>query len=308
MARLQTIGWRRTALGSALVALASFALGTAARAQTAFPLFADGPYHEIESKYIFGFTDGSDIGAEGEKAIEFETTVGIGRRGGRYAAIEQEVEFEHVVTQNFAYELSAHGVKTNIRNVEGLDDANRMAFGGLSAKFRYLLLGRGPESPVGLTISAEPEWARVEADTGMNVQLWGTKFKIAADTELIANRLYLGANLIYAPEVVREPLMSGWEKASSFGATAALAWRATSAITIGAEVENYSAFDGLFLNHLAGNAWYVGPTLQIQFTKKVKLAAAVSRQVAGHAIGDPRRLDLTNFEKYHVNTKFEIEF
>ena len=29
-------------------------------------------FHEAESKYMFGFTDGSDIGNEGEKAFEYE--------------------------------------------------------------------------------------------------------------------------------------------------------------------------------------------------------------------------------------------
>jgi len=54
------------------------------------------PYHELETKYSFGFTDGADIGAEGEKAIEFETTTASGLRGGTYATLEQEVEnFSH---------------------------------------------------------------------------------------------------------------------------------------------------------------------------------------------------------------------
>ena len=38
------------------------------------------------------------------------------------------------------------------------------------------------------------------------------------------------------------------------------------------------------------------------------LAAAFSAQVAGHAVGDPRALDLTDFERYRGNLKFEIEF
>src|SRR3984957_8719591 len=46
------------------------------------------PYHELETKYFFGFTEGADIGAEGEKSIEFETTTASGLRGGRYAALE----------------------------------------------------------------------------------------------------------------------------------------------------------------------------------------------------------------------------
>ncbi len=40
-------------------------------------------FQDIESKYIFRFTQGSDIGNEGEKAIEFETNGSFQKRGGR---------------------------------------------------------------------------------------------------------------------------------------------------------------------------------------------------------------------------------
>ena len=109
------------------------------------------PYHELETKYIFGFTEGADIGAEGEKSIEFETTTASGLRGGTYAALEQEVEFEGVPTQNFGYELSAHGLAVSSNDVPGMPDAHGTNFSGLSAEFRYLIIGRGPGSPVGLT-------------------------------------------------------------------------------------------------------------------------------------------------------------
>ena len=59
---------------------------------------------------MFGFTEGADIGAEGEKAIEFETTTSFGMRGGTFGAIEQEIEFESVPSQFFGYDLSAHGL------------------------------------------------------------------------------------------------------------------------------------------------------------------------------------------------------
>ena len=84
----------------------------------------DAVFHEAESKYMFGFVDGADIGNEGEKAIEFETTGAFKKRGGRYSAVEQELEFEHVPTQYFAYELSAHAMAHSISGVEGLDDIN----------------------------------------------------------------------------------------------------------------------------------------------------------------------------------------
>src|SRR6185437_1214350 len=158
-------------------------------------------FHEAESKYMFGFIDGSDIGNEGEKAIEYEATGSFQKRGGRYSAIEHELAFEHVLSQNFAYELSAHGLTHSISGVEGLEDRNSTQFSGASAKLRYLILGRGPGSPVGLTVSAEPEWSRIDGTDGTRVQAYSSTFKLVADTELIANRLYAALNLIYEPEV-----------------------------------------------------------------------------------------------------------
>ena len=143
-----------------------FAMCAAAQAQSAADVF-----HEAESKYMFGFIDGADIGNEGEKAFEFEETGSFQKRTGQYAAIEHELEFEHVATQNFAYELCvARAVRTSISGVEDLDDRNSTQFSGASAKLRYLILGRGPGSPIGLTVSAEPEWARVDDIDGTQTQ------------------------------------------------------------------------------------------------------------------------------------------
>jgi hypothetical protein len=163
-------------------------------------------FHEIETKYIFGFTDGADIGNQGEKAIEFETTGSFKKRGGKYSALEQELEYEGVPSQFFSYELSAHGMFHSINNVEGLDNLNSTAFSGLSAKLRYLLIERGPSSPIGVTISAEPEWSRIDGTDGTKTRDYATEFRLAADTELVPNRLYAALNLIYAPEIGRSQL------------------------------------------------------------------------------------------------------
>jgi len=130
------------------------------------PAAAIDPFHELGTKYIFGFTEGSDIEAEGEKAIEFETTAAFGMRGGSFSAIEQEIEFENTPTQFLQYELSAHGLLQSVNNVDGLDNFHNFNFSGLSAEFRFLLLGLGPDSPIGLTFVVEPEWARVDGVSG----------------------------------------------------------------------------------------------------------------------------------------------
>ncbi len=280
--------------------------GSPAAATAAEPTI--DPYHELETKYIFGFTKGSDVGAEGEKAAEFETTAAFQKRHGTYRMVEQEIEFEGVPTQNFTYELSAHGTYHSIKGVDDLDNLNRSQFSGLSADLRYLIIGRGPGSPIGLTFGMNPEWSRIDGTSGQHSRAFGDAITVIADTELIANRLYGAINASYQPEVDKAPGQRGWSRASTFGLTGALAYRIAPRVTLGGEVEYYRTFDGLAFNSFAGHAVYVGPTMHIQFTGKTMLSLAFSTQVYGHAAGESHSLDLTNFERYHANAKLEFEF
>jgi hypothetical protein len=288
---------------SAVAALFLLATVFGARAQSTADVF-----HEAESKYLFGFVDGSDIGNEGEKAVEYEATGSFGKRGGHYAATEHEWAFEHVLTQNFSYEVSAHGLSHSISGVENLDDRNSTQFSGASAKLRYLIIGRGPGSPVGLTISAEPEWSRIDGTDGTQTRAYAAAFKLVADTELIGNRLYAAINLIYEPEVAKPSGADVWERASSLGVALGLAYRVTPTLALGVGAEYDRAYDGLAFQTLTGEALFLGPTVQINITRKILLAAAFSAQVAGRAVDDPRTLDLTNFSRYRANLKLEFEF
>jgi hypothetical protein len=266
-------------------------------------------FHELETKYIFGFTTGADIGVPGEQSIEFETTAAFQKRGGRYSAVEQEIEFEGVPTDYFAYELSAHGTYHSISGMSGgLDDLNRIGFSGLSADLSFALLHRGPESPIGLTVTAEQEWERIDGDSGQFTRDVSSTFTLIADTELIANRLYGAVNVSYAPEVGKATGDVDWQHSSTLGVTGALAYRIAPKITVGGELEYYRVYDGLLFDTFAGNALYAGPTLHVQFDSKTMLAAAFSTQVAGQAAGERNSLDLTNFERYQANLKFEKEF
>jgi hypothetical protein len=266
------------------------------------------PYHELETKYLFGFTSGADIGAQGEKSIEFETTAAAQMRHGTYRMIEQEVEFEGVPTQNFAYELSAHGTYNSIRGVDGLDDINRSQFSGLSADLRYLIIGRGPGCPIGLTFAMEPEWSRIDGTSGLRSKGFANALTLIADTELIPNRLYAAVNVSYEPEVDKAPGQKGWERESSVGITGGLAYRVAPKVTLGGEVQYYRDYDGVFLNGFGGHALFVGPTMHIQFTGKTMLSLAFSTQVYGRATGEDHNLDLTNFQRYIANAKLEFEF
>ena len=87
-----------------------------------------------------------------------------------------------------------------------------------------------------------------------------------------------------------------------------MAYRIAPKVTLGGELQYYRTFDGLGMQTFAGNALYIGPTLHIQFSGKMMLAAAFSTQTSGHAAGEGRSLDLTNFQRNLANLKFEIEF
>ena len=186
-----------------LVAVAALICPLPARAEDAPSLAQAAPqassdaFHELETKYLFGFTEGSDIEAEGEKAIEFETTGAFGMRGGSFTGIEQEIEFENTPTQFFEYELSAHGLLQSINNVDGLDNFHNFNFSGLSAELRFLLLGRGPESPIGLTFVVEPEWARVDDVSGAPTSGFQHRIRARRRYRAHSQPLYAAANLFY---------------------------------------------------------------------------------------------------------------
>ncbi len=89
---------RRAALAIALCAALALREPSRRRAPepASQPAATPDPYHELETKYLFGFTTGADIGEEGEKSVEFETTAAFQKRHGSYRMIEQEFEFEGV--------------------------------------------------------------------------------------------------------------------------------------------------------------------------------------------------------------------
>ena len=291
-------------LAPALLATGLLAAPLAARAQE----IKTDRFYELETKYIFGFTNGTDIGAEGEKEFESETTGAFQKRGGRYHAIEQEFEFECVPTQFLSHEFSAHFLSQQMSNVQGLDNLSQTGFSGLSWKPKWLIIGRGPGNPFGLSLSVQPEWENLDGASGAHTSTFSVETRLAADTELIPNMLYAAVNLFYAPEVGRAASDPGWSRASTYGASGAVAYRVAPKVTLGGEAEYDLAYGGFGFNAFDGAALFVGPTLHIQFSPKIFLAAAWSVEVSGHASGDAGRLDLTNFERQRANLKIGFEF
>lgn len=269
----------------------------------------DAKFYEIETKYIFGFTEGSGIGLEGEKEVTTETVARFGKRDGRYSASETKVEFETTPNQYVQLEMGAFVATHNISGVTGLDDRNQAALSGAFGELRYLLLDRGPSSPLAVTLSVEPEWHRINETGGADVVNYGLETKVNADLELLKNRAYLGFNLLYEPEATRTDTGS-WDKESKFGISAALAYRVTPRAVLGAEVWYLRHYEGSWFNTFTGDAVLVGPTLYIRLARKIFMTAAWNVQVAGRELTEngTLNLNLTEFTRQRAKLKFAYEF
>jgi len=264
-------------------------------------------FHEIETKYIFGFTVGSGIGLEGEKEFSPETVINFGKRDGRYAVSETKLEYEFTPNQYIQIELGPIASYYGISNVTGLDDMNTVKLNGFFTELRYLLVDRGTNQPLAITLSAEPEWHAFDETSGARVVNYALETKINADLELVPNRLYLGANLLYEPETTRADL-GVWEKESTIGQSLAIAYRVRPDATIGAEAWYLRHYDGLFFNTFTGDAVFLGPTLYVQLARKAFMTAAWNTQVAGREVGVSDRLDLADFSRHRAKLKFAVEF
>lgn len=292
--------WRCRA--AALLGASSIVFGAAAaRAQD------DTAFHELETKYIFGnFTVGSSTGIEGEKSLESENLISLGKRGGRYTASQSVIEFEYTPNQYMQLEFGPIVSAYDIHGVPGLDDRSSVGIGGFEAEFRSALVDRGA-LPLAVTLAIEPEFHNIDETSGARVTNYGLETKLEADAELIKNRLYLGFNLLYEPETTRNDL-GGWDDESTIGGSVALAWQIIPDVAIGVDLWYLRHYDGLLFRTFTGDAVYLGPTFFWKINRKVLLSAAWETQIAGHEVGIPGPFDLTDFSQTRARLLFEYEF
>jgi hypothetical protein len=267
---------------------------------------------EIETKYIFGFTEGSGVGLEGEKEFSLDTEARLGKGGGsRYWASETKAEFEFTPNQYVQFEFGPFMSAHSIKDVTNLDNRNAVALGGVFGEMRYMLLDRTSQNPLAVTLSVEPEWRRIDETSGTRVQNFELETKVNADLELIKNRLYLGANLLYEPEATKDPdhTGAGWAMESQGGVSGALSYRVFPNVLIGGELWYLHHYDGAFFNQYTGSATYLGPTLFVQLSPKMFIAAAWNVQVRGTEVADPTaKLNLSEYSRQRAKFKVAVEF
>jgi len=272
------------------------------------PAIAQGQstFYEIETKYIFGFTEGSGIGLEGEQEFSPDSVISVGKRNGSYITSQTKLKYEFTPNQFIQFELGPIVSSHHIRNVTDLDDVNRISFGGGFIEFRYLLLDR-PASPLAVTIAIEPEWHRTDETSGQYIQNFGLETRINADLEIVPKRLFFGFNLLYEPETSRDAT-DVWTNESTVGGSAALSYRIFPSVVLGAEVWYLRHYETIGLSQFTGDAVYVGPNIYVQLNNKMFVTAAWNAQISGREVGEPGKFDLTDFSRQRIKLKFAFEF
>jgi hypothetical protein len=261
----------------------------------------------IETEHLFGFTIGSDVGEVGERELEGSLTGRFSKRTGTYDAGSSTMSVEFVPMPNLRTEFTGVVNSYDIAGVNGFADQHYTAFGGLSADIRYRFLDRA-SAPFGFAIGAEPHWGRADDITGEPVSQYGVDFVAAADWEIIPNRVVAAFNLLYQPEAMRSKLTGSWSQESTAGVAFAMMAQVRSGIFVGGEARYLRQYDGFGLDTLAGQGFFVGPTVYFKLSERAWMTLAWSSQVTGHATAVVGSLDLVNFERQQARLLFGVNF
>lgn len=270
-------------------------------------LVAPAAAENVDSEHLFGVTEGSDIGSKGEREIELELAARAGKRGGAYRVISQASALKLTLTDSFRIAPTVAIDHHHIRGVPGLDDRNQLALSEVAFEMKYRALDR-QTAPFGLTFGMTPYWSRVDETSGEPTEGGGVNLLMMADKVLLADRLFAAANLGYAPAANRLSQTGVWEHESSVLASAALSARLAERAFVGGEVRYERTYQGLALNHFAGHALFVGPSLYVSISDRAWMSLVWNAQVAGRAVGDTGTLDLTNFERHLVKFRLGVQF
>ena len=268
---------------------------------------ADIRAEPIETEHLFAFTIGSDVGDVGDREIEGSLTGRFSKRTGTYDAGSGTMSAEFVPLSNLRTEFTGVVNAYDISGVTGFADQHETAFGGLSMDIRYRLLDRS-SAPFGFAIGAEPHWNRIDDLTGGRVSQYGADLVAAADWEIVRDRIVAAVNLIYQPYTTRFVQTGIRSQEATAGVAGALMAQLRPGVFFGGEARYLRQYDGLGFDNLAGQGFFIGPTVYLKLSDQAWLTMAWSTQAAGHATAIAGSLDLVNFERQQARVLFGVNF
>jgi hypothetical protein len=274
------------------------------------PSIAADSVPQVPNDDVFGFTTPTDIGKAGDTNFANENDGRLGKRGGRYDALDSKLEFSRTLSGDWWIAGSLFSAYNRAQNVPGLIDVDNFAFDGLSFEIEHRILSRSINNPFAASISVQPRWGRIDSVSGRLSNSAGAAFKLFVDAVVLPDKLFWAGNLIWAPQSAQDPdNRNHWMGSSTTLASTALTYQISNQLFAGVEGRYMSAYDGAWPTHNLGNAFYLGPTVLWRVTDKISLNTTLQPQVFGRSkLNSGQNLDLDNFERAQFRAKLAITF
>jgi hypothetical protein len=265
--------------------------------------FAEG----IDTEHIYGFMIGSDVGSPGEREFQAVTTGRFSKQAGTYQAFGQQLELELVPVKNFRIEVGTTLAAYDIASVPGLVDRTQAGWQGAALDLRYRFLDH-ETAPFGLTVALESHGNRIDETTASRAQNYGTELTLALERDLIPGLAVATLNLGYQPEWTHLAGVPTAQQDSTLAVAFGIMAQVRPGFLLGGEARYFRKYDGIGLDELAGEAFFVGPTAYFQLSERARLTATWSIQAWGRPAGTSATLDLANFERQQARLVFGINF
>jgi len=265
--------------------------------------FAEG----IDTEHIYGFMIGSDVGSPGEREFQAVTTGRFSKQAGTYQAFGQQLELEFVPVKNFRIEVGTTLAAYDIASVPGLVDRTQAGWQGAALDLRYRFLDH-ETAPFGLTVALESHGNRIDETTASRAQNYGTELTLALERDLIPGLAVATLNLGYQPEWTHLAGVPTAQQDSTLAVAFGIMAQVRPGFLLGGEARYFRKYEGIGLDELAGEAFFVGPTAYFQLSERARLTATWSIQAWGRPAGTSATLDLANFERQQARLVFGINF
>ena len=273
----------------------------------AFAEEPDKKHGGIDTEHIYGFMIGSDVGDPGER--EFQTTITgrFSKQAGNYQALDHQLELEFVPFRNFRIEVGTTLAAYDIFSVPGLANLNQAGWQGATLDLRYKFLDR-ETAPFGLTVAVESHGSRFDDVSGLSARDYGTELALVLERDLIPHLAVATLNLAYQPEWTHLAGMPVGQQDSTLAVAAGVMAQVRPGLLLGGEARYFRQYEGIGLDQLAGEAFFVGPTAYFQLSERARITASWSFQVWGRPAGSTVTLDLVNFERQQARLVFGLNF
>ena len=258
-----------------------------------------GANGSVDTEHIFGFTEGSDIGENGEKEVDRSSYVFLGKQGS-YVAIENETAFRYGVDNGFRASLNLLTDYHGVYNSPGIPNRAAFAFSGLSSKLDWALVEHD-KAPFGLTLAFIPQWRRLDDTSGAPQESFGFPIELLADVALSPNKWFAAVNMDYAPVFIHNP--GTWTTNQPTEISAATALGIFSDIVfIGGEVRHITLNQhGFFSEH----AKFIGSSIYVKLWQNADVKLAWSAQIPDETA---QKIDLVNYERHQLRLQFATRF